>query len=118
MLSRHERLRQWHTTLDLEGVILETLRLKKKSRAGYASVVTTKSNEIVGLLADDRNLQEVKEKLVHVNTALLKLKEAHYDYANEIHDADGVVQCQLYLDKDEKKFNTFRQKIADCITVA
>ena len=55
---------------------------------------------------------------MHVNTALLKLKEAHYDYANEIHDADGVVQCQLYLDKEEKKFSTFRQKIADWITVA
>ncbi|XP_067023711.1 tyrosine kinase receptor Cad96Ca-like [Acropora muricata] len=92
----------------LEGVILEGLRLKKKSRAGYASVVTTKSNEIVALLADDRNRQEVKEKQ----------QEAHYDYANEIHDADGVVQCQLYLDKKEKKFSTSRQKIADWITVA
>ena len=112
------RLRQPNTTLDLEGVILKRLRLKRKSRAGYASVVTTKSNEIVGLLADDRNLQEVKEKLVHVDAAFLKLKEAHYDYANEIHDADGVVQCQLYLDKEEKKFSTFRQKIADWITVA
>ena len=101
--------------MDLEGVILERVCLKKKSRAGYASVITTKSNEIVDLLVD---LQEVKEKLVHVDAAFLKLKEAHYDYANEIHDADGVVQCQLYLDKDEKKFNTFRQKIADCITVA
>ena len=110
------RLRQPNTTLDLEGVILKDL--KKKSRAGDASVVTTKSNEIVGLLADDRNLQEVKEKLVHVDAAFLKLKQAHYDYANDIHDADGVVQCQLYLDKEEKKFNTFRQKIADWITVA
>jgi len=86
-------LRQSNTTLDLEGVILERPHLKKKSRAGYASIVITKSNEIVGLLADDRNLQEVKEKLVHVDGAFLKLKEAHYDYANEIHDADGVVQC-------------------------
>ena len=48
--------------------------LKRKSKAGYASVVTTKSNEIVGLLADDRNLQEVKEKLVHVEAAFLKFK--------------------------------------------
>ena len=56
----------------------------------------------------DRNLQEVKEKLVHVDAAFLKLKEAHYDIANEIHDADGVVQCQLYLDKEEKKFSIFR----------
>ena len=56
------RLRQPNTTLDLEGVIPVRLRLKKKSRAGYASVVTTTSNQIVGLLVDDRNLQEVKEK--------------------------------------------------------
>ena len=68
-------LRQPNTTLDLKGVILERLCLKKKSRAGYASVIPTKSNEIVGLLADDKHLQEVKEKHVHV-----KLKEAHYDY--------------------------------------
>ena len=111
------RLRQPNTTLDLEGVILERLCLKKKSRAGYASVVTTKSNEIVGLLVDDRNLQEVKEKLVHVDAAFLKLKEAHYDYANEINDANGLAQCQLYLDK-EKKFSTLHQKIAHWITVA
>ena len=99
--------------MDLEGVILKRLRLKKKSRAGYASVITTKSNEIVDLLVD---LQEVKEKLVHVDAAFLKLKEAHYDYANKIHDADGVFQCQLYFDKEEKKFSTFRQKIADWIS--
>lgn len=54
---------------------------------------------------------------MHVDAAFLKLREAHYDYANEIHDADGIVQCQLYLDKEEKKFSTFRQKIADWITV-
>ena len=61
------------------------------------------------MLTDDRNLQEVEEKLVQAC-------EPHYDYANEIHDADGV-EYQLYLDKEEKKFNTFRQKIADWITV-
>ena len=101
--------------MDLEGVILERVCLKKKSRAGYASVITTKSNEIVDLLVDLQEVKE-KEKLVHVDAAFLKLKEAHYDYANKIHDADGVVQCQLYLDKEEKKFSTFRQKIADWIS--
>ena len=55
---------------------------------------------------------------MHLDAAFLKLKEAHYDYANEIQDADGVAQCQLYLDKEKKKFSTFRQKIADWITVA
>ena len=40
-------LRQPNTTLDLEGVILERLPLKKKARAGHASVVTTASNEMV-----------------------------------------------------------------------
>ena len=55
---------------------------------------------------------------MHVDAASLKLKEPHYDYANEINDADGVAQCQLYLDKEEKKFSTFHQKIANWITVA
>ena len=55
---------------------------------------------------------------MHLDAAFLKLKESHYDYANEIQDADGVAQCQLYLDKEKKKFSTFRQKIADWITVA
>ena len=108
-------LRQPNPTLHLEGVILEILRLKKKSRAGYASFVTAKSNEIVSLLLDDQNLEEVKEKVGHVDATFLKLKEAHYDYASGIHDADGVVQYQLYLDKEEKKFNIFCQKIADWI---
>ena len=60
------RIRQ---TLALEGVSREILRVKKNSRSDQASNVTAKSNEIIALLSDDRNLQEVKEKLVHVDAA-------------------------------------------------
>ena len=63
------RIRQTNSTLDLEGVSRERLRLKKNSRSGQASNATAKSNEIIALLSDDRNLQEVKEKLVHVDAA-------------------------------------------------
>ena len=60
----------------------------------------------------------MKEKLVHVDAAFLRLKEAHHGCASEIHDADGIVQCQLYLDKEENKISIFHQKITDWITVA
>ena len=73
-------LRQPNTTLHLEGVILERLRLKKKARAGHASAVTTKSNELVRL-SSPKSLRS-KRKACDVDAAFLKLKEAHYDIAN------------------------------------
>ena len=109
------RFRQPNLTLDLEGVIREKLRLKKKSRAGQASNVTAKSNEIIALLAHDRNLQAVKEKLVHVDAAFQKLKDAHRDYVSEIRDEAELVESQGYLERQETNFTAFRQRIVDWI---
>ena len=110
------RLRHPNRTLDLEGVRCERLRKKKNARSGYLSNVTAKVNEIIGLLSDERNLLEVKEKLVQVEGAFERLCEAHQEYASEIQDADGVAECQQYLCEEEKKFNTFRRQIVNWIT--
>ena len=57
------RVRQPNRSLDFEASNLETLCLRKNSRSGHLSTVTVISNKISGLLTDDHNLQEVKEKL-------------------------------------------------------
>ena len=98
-------------TLDLEAVKLDTICLKKSPRSGHASAVTAKSNEIIGLISDDRNLQEVKEKLIHVDNAFTRLQEAHHDYSSESMDEDGILKYQLYLGSEERKFGLFLQQI-------
>ena len=48
------------------------------------------------LISDDRNLQDVREKLVHVDAAFQKLIDAHRDYAGEIRDEAGMLERQAY----------------------
>ena len=114
-VRRVVRIRQPNRTLDVEGVIRERLRSKKNSRSGQASNVTAKSNELITLLSDHRNLQEVKEKLVHVDAAFQKLTDTHRDYAGEIRDEAGMLECQAYLERRKKNFSTFRKRIVDWI---
>ena len=66
--------------------------LKKNSRSVYASAVTAKSNKIIGLVSYDRNLQEVKEKLSHVDNAFQRLREARHDYSSQIMEEDGIAE--------------------------
>ena len=98
--------------LDLEAVKMEIICLKKNSRS---SAVTAISNKIIGLIVDDRNLQEVKEQLIHVDNAFQRLREAHHDYSSKIIDEGGIAEYQLYLESEERKFGLFRLQIADWI---
>ena len=111
------RVQQPSCILDLEAVKLEIICSKKNSRSVYASAVTAKSSKIIGLISDDRNLQEVKEKLIHVDNAFTRLQEAHHDYSSESMDEDGIPKYQLYLGSEERKFGLFLQQIVDWITV-
>ena len=111
------RVQQLSCILDLEAVKLEIICSKKNSRSVYASAVTAKSSKIIGLISDDRNLQEVKEKLINVDNAFQRLQEAHYDYSSESMDEDGIPKYQLYLGSEERKFGLFLQQIVDWITV-
>ena len=101
------RVQQPSCILDLEAVKLEIICSKKNSRSVYASAVTAKSSKIIGLISDDRNLQEVKEKLIHVDNALQRPRVAHHDYSSEILDEDGIAECQLYLESEERKLGLF-----------
>ena len=67
------RTRRPIATLD-QGVYLESLHSKKKTRAGDASNATAPIKEISEMLGDDQNLQTVKNKLVHAVIAFDKLK--------------------------------------------
>ena len=111
------RVQQPSCILDLEAVKLEIICSKKNSRSVYASAVTAKSSKIIGLISDDRNLQEVKEKLINVDNAFQRLQEAHHDYSSESMDEDGIPKYQLYHGSEERKFGLFLQQIVDWITV-
>ena len=86
------RVQQPNRVLDLKVIQLEIICLKKNSRSVYASAVTAKSNKIIGLISYDRNLQEVKEKLSHVDNAFQRLREAHHDYSSHIMEEDGIAE--------------------------
>ena len=68
------RLRRANVILDAEGVLHERLHSLRCSRQGHASVVSARVNEIIGLLSDDRNHQDVKEKLVYLATPTRSLR--------------------------------------------
>ena len=105
------RVQQPSCILVLEAVKLEIICSKKNSRSVYASADIAKSSKIIGLISDDRNLQEVKEKLIHVDNAFTRLQEAHHDYSSESMDEDGILKYQLYLGSEERKFGLFFQQI-------
>ena len=103
---------------ELEAVKLHIICLKKNSRSVYPSAVTVKSKKIIGLISDDRNLKEVKEKLIHVDNAFQRLREAHHDYSSEIMEEVGIAKYEPYLKSEEKEFGLFRQQIDDWIIVS
>lgn len=108
-------VRQPNRLLDFEASNLETLCLKKNSMSGHLSTITAISNEISGLLTDDHNLQEVKEKLPYLDNAFERFKEAHRDYVGEILDENAIIEGQRFLEDKERKVRVFRQEILDWI---
>ena len=109
------RLRRANVILDAEGVLHERLHSLRCSRQGHASVVSARVNEIIGLLSDDRNHQDVKEKLVYLSDAYAKFKDAYRDYSSLVHDEGGIAECHEFLLREEEKSNSFHRKIDDCI---
>ena len=78
------RPRRPNTTLDSDGVRNERIRSLKNTRRGHIANVTAKVNEVIELLSEERNLQEVKEKLTTSKEAFRKFGEAHRNYAAEL----------------------------------
>lgn len=86
------------------------------TRRGHIANVTASVNEIVELITDDRNLQEVKEKLLVVEHAFLQFKGAHINYAAEVLCAEDKVKCDEYFAREEEKFARFYRKIQEWIS--
>ncbi|KAL9986036.1 hypothetical protein ACROYT_G000097 [Oculina patagonica] len=96
------RSRKPNTTLDQDGVLGEKLHTLKNTRRGPIASVSVRVNEIVELIMDDRNLQEVKEKLLVVENAFLQFQGAHSNYAAEVQSAEDKVACEEYLRVDSE----------------
>ena len=109
------RVRRPNVTLDLEGVHRERPRTMMNSRSGLAANVSTRINEILDLMADDRNLHMVKEKLSRAIAAFEKFKGAQFDYWSEVKDANSVTECQEYWSRHANHFDVFRHRVNDWI---
>lgn len=92
--------------------------MKKNSKSGLASNVTTTIKEITALLYEDLNLQTVKEKLMHVIIAFENFKEAHFEYYSEVEDQGGIAECQNCLSKQKDNFGAFRGQVNNWIVAA
>lgn len=110
------RNRKPNITLDMEGVLSEKLRSLKNTRRGHLASVTANVNGVHELLSDDRNLQEVKEKLTAAEEAFLKFKDAHLSYAAEIGSEENEIECDEYFTREERKFRDFYWTTSDWIT--
>ena len=88
-------------TLDMEGVLSEKLRSLKNTQRGHlANVtanVTANVNGALELLSDDKNLQEVREKLTAAEEAFLKFKDAHLNNAAEIGSEENEIECDASI---------------------
>ena len=107
--------RKPNITLDMEGVLSENLRSLKNTRRGHLANVTAKVNGVHELLSDDRNLQEVKEKLAAAEEAFLKCKYAHLNKAAEIGSEEDKIECDEYFTGEERKFRDFYWTTSDWI---
>ena len=110
------RVEQPNSSLGFEASNLEAPRLRKNSRSGHLSTATAFSSGISGLLTDDHNLQEVKEKLLYLENAFEIFIEAYRDYVGEIRDENVINARQRYLEDKERKVRVFRQQIVDWMT--
>lgn len=99
------RTRRLIATVD-QGMYLERLHLKKKTRAGYAKI-----REITEMLGDDQNLQTIKDKLVHAGIAFDNFKKAHFDYWSEERNTGRMEECRSYLTKNVSDFDTFCDRV-------
>ena len=78
--------------------------------------VSRNVNGVHELLSDDRNLQEVKEKLTAAEEAFLKFKDAHLNYAGEIGSEEDKIECDEYFTGEERMFRDFYWTTSDWIT--
>ena len=100
----------------MEGVLSEKLRSLKNTRRGHLANVTANVNGVLELLSDDKNLQEVREKLTAAEEAFLKFKDAHLNYAAEIGSEENETECDEYFTREERKLRDFYWTTSDWIT--
>ena len=109
------RPRRPNKTLDLDGVRNERIRSLKNTRRGHIANVTAKVNEVIELLSDERNLQEVKEKIITSTEAFRKFGEAHRNYAAELVNEEEKTKCMEYSSREEK-FTEICRQVLDWIS--
>ena len=110
------RPRRPNTTLDSDGVRNERIRSLKNTRRGHIANVTAKVNEVIELLSDERNLQEVKEKITTFTEAFRKFGEAHRNYAAELVNEEEKTKCVAYSSREEEKFTEICRQVLDWIS--
>ena len=105
-----------NTTFDSDGVRNERIRSLKNTRRGHIAKVTAKVNEVIELLSDERNVQEVKEKLTTSKEAFRKFGEAHRSYAAELVNKEEKTKCMEYFSREEEKSTEICRQVLEWIS--
>ena len=73
---------------------LERLYGLKNERSGNLSTVTARGKDIEALLADEENVEIVKEKLPRFLAAFETFTDAHVTYSSHLQDEASFARCQ------------------------
>ena len=92
------------------------IRRLKNSRRGFVSAITKRQNEIERLLADERNIELVKERLGVLDELWSKFTKAHEEYHAAIKECVFVSEDDLdesveYYEREERVVRCFNEKV-------
>ena len=98
---------------DEDGVLAEKLNHLKRSRDGFLASVTTKKNEIEGLLSNPCNLLLVRSEFEQLSLLFYKFCEAHKCFHDELQDESERSQSELYFQEIKNDIAAFGEKVND-----
>jgi len=101
--------------LDQEEVLLERLHRLKSKRSGYLSTVTARRKDIEALLADEENIELVKEKLPRFLAAFETFKDAHVTYSSHLQDEVSFARCQEQFNVESLRVDDVCKRVQDWI---
>ena len=100
-----------------KGTRSERIYQLKRTRAGMKANVTKLRNEIQSLMLDYKNTDQVREKYVELNNAMLNFRDVHMKYHAELTDECDVDESKEYYDSEETRVSQLVDKITFWIDV-
>ena len=90
--------RQPNKTLDRSGVEHERILGLKRSRSSAKGVVTKRQNELLQLMKDSNDVEQVRSKVIELESALRNFYEAHDKYHAVLIDDNDIQDSIEYFE--------------------